>query len=51
MAFLLNQSVAVLFWLMERGNGLDGIRWPCFEHALYSLNYSVSPNDNVKFLS
>lgn len=31
-------------------NGLDGIRWPCFEHAFYALNDSVSPNDNVKFL-
>lgn len=31
--------------------GLDGIRWPCFEHAFYALNDSVSANDNVKFLS
>lgn len=31
-------------------NGLDGIRWPCFEHAFYALNDSVSQNDNVKFL-
>ncbi|EPV8385055.1 M23 family peptidase [Enterobacter cloacae] len=31
--------------------GLDGIRWPCFEHAFYALNDSVSTNDNVKFLS
>lgn len=31
-------------------NGLDGSRWPCFEHAFYALNDSVSPNDNVKFL-
>lgn len=31
-------------------NGLDGIRWPCFEHAFYALNDSISPNDNVKFL-
>lgn len=31
-------------------NGLDGIRWPCFEHAFYALSDSVSPNENVKFL-
>ncbi|WP_328803089.1 hydroxyethylthiazole kinase [Rouxiella aceris] len=31
-------------------NGLDGIRWPCFQHAFYALNDSVYPNDNVKFL-
>ncbi|WP_270280972.1 hydroxyethylthiazole kinase [Enterobacter kobei] len=31
--------------------GLDGVRWPCFEHAYYALNDSISKNDNVKFLS
>lgn len=31
-------------------NGLDGIRWPCFEYAFYALNDSVSSNGNVKFL-
>ncbi|WP_148050383.1 hypothetical protein [Erwinia sp. JUb26] len=32
-------------------NGLDGLRWPCFEHVYYALNDSVSPIDNVKFIS
>ncbi len=32
-------------------NGLDSIRWPCFEHAYYALNDSTSPNNNVKFIS
>ena len=31
--------------------GLDGVRWPCFEHVYYSLNDSIVQNDNVKFLN
>ena len=31
--------------------GLDGVRWPCFEHVYYALNDSITKNDNVKFLN
>ncbi|KGT95334.1 hypothetical protein NG99_04780 [Erwinia typographi] len=33
--------------LIIKHHGLDDIRWPCFEHALYVLNDEILINDNL----
>ncbi|EYU13370.1 hypothetical protein BA1DRAFT_04164 [Photorhabdus aegyptia] len=29
-------------------HGLDNVRWPCFEHALYALNDAIVKPNNFK---